>query len=307
MSSEIFQWGGFHLLIAILLVLDLGVIHRKAHAPTLKEALGWTLFCIVLAGIFNGYIYLHEGPDRALEFLTGYLIEKSLSVDNILVFLVVFSAFKTPAAYQYKVLYWGVIGALILRLGLIVAGIALIDAFRWMGYIFGAFLAITGVRLMRERKPKIEAEKNIVVRWAKKWMRITPEFVGSCFFVIKKSKLWATPLFLVLIAIETTDFIFALDSIPAIFAVTHDPFIIYTSNVFAILGLRSLYFVLREFIALFRLLQYGLGAILIFTGSKMILEPFYSIPLLVSLSVIITILGVSFAYSLLTPRATKRS
>jgi len=282
-----------------VLALDLGVLHRKAHAVSLKEALTWCCAWVSLALIFNIGIYIWQGPEKALEFLTGYLIEYSLSVDNIFVFVVIFSYFSVPAVYQHRVLFWGILGALIMRGIFIAMGVALLSAFHWMIYVFGGFLVVTGVRLLFTGEEKIEPEKNPLIRLLRRFMNVTPEYQGQRFFYRKGGKLWATPLLLVLLVIETTDVIFAVDSIPAIFGITLDPFIVYTSNVFAILGLRSLYFLLSGIIDKFRYLKIGLSFVLCFIGVKMMTADFYKFPISVSLGIVAGILAVSVVASLL--------
>lgn len=298
MSTEVIRWIGFHILVVFLLVLDLGVFHRRHHVIKLKEALWWTLFWISISLLFNVYIYFYVGPVQAIQFFTGYLIEKSLSIDNIFIFLVIFSYFKVPNKDQYRVLFHGIIAAFVLRLTLILVGASLLDTFGWLKYFFSLFIAYTGFRLMTERERPFSPEKNRLIRFAKKHMRFTEDFAGGRFFISKKGVLYATPLFLVLLVVESTDLIFALDSVPAILAITTDKFIVYTSNVFAILGLRSLYFVVHRFIKLFRYLKIGLGLVLIFIGFKMGLSSIFPISLGVSLGIIATILMISMIYSL---------
>jgi len=253
-----------------MLALDLGVFHRKEHKVTFKEAISWSLVWIALALIFNGWIYYDQGKDKALEFLTGYLIEKSLSVDNIFVFVLLFSFFKVPEQYRHKVLFWGVLGALIMRAGFIAAGAVLIEKFHWIIYVFGAFLVFTGYKMLKKKTEDMHPENNPLVRWFVKRGKVTSDYHGNKFFVHINGQKLATPLFLCLLSVEFTDLIFAVDSIPAIFAITKDPFIVYTSNVFAILGLRSLYFALEGIITRFPYLRYGLALILIFIGLKML-------------------------------------
>ena len=299
MSEQIYVWVGFNLFVLLMLALDLGVFHRHTHEVKMKEALTWSGVWIGLALIFNLIIYFWKGPVVGLQFLTGYLIEKSLSVDNIFVFVLLFSYFQVPAKYQHKVLFWGILGALLMRAAFIVAGTALIVKFHWIIYIFGAFLIFTGIRMAMNKGTKIDPEKNPVVRGFKKLFPVTNEYHGSKFWVRQAGKMAATPLFIVLILIEFTDLIFAVDSIPAILAITSDPFIVYTSNVFAILGLRSLYFALAGLMHLFTYLHYGLAAILVFVGSKMLLTDIYKIPIGLSLGIILLILVASIVPSLL--------
>jgi tellurite resistance protein TerC len=284
----------------VMLILDLKVFHRKLHEIKMKEALGWSLFWIVLAVLFNVGIYFWRGPQAGLEFLTGYLIEKSLSVDNLFVFLLIFSYFRVPALYQHKVLFWGILGALVLRLVFILIGVALVERFHWMIYVFGAFLIITGIKLGLEKEKEIHPEKNLALRLFRRLMPVSSNYQGSQFFFKDSTgRRFATPLFVVLLVVETTDVIFAVDSVPAILAITRDPFIVYSSNAFAILGLRALYFALANLMQLFHHLHYGLSAILIFVGTKMLLADLYKIPIAVALGIIAGILLLSIIASLL--------
>ncbi len=305
MPDRLFLWIVFNVFVLGMLALDLGVFHRKAHAVSLKEALVWCCVWVSLALTFNAGIYIWSGPEKALEFLTGYLIEYSLSVDNVFVFAIIFSYFAVPAAYQHRVLFWGIVGALVLRAIFIAMGAALLTAFHWMIYVFGGFLIITGIKLLLTGDHKLEPEKNPVVRLVRRVMRVTPEYHGKHFFLRNKGQLWVTPLFLVLVVIESTDVIFAMDSIPAIFGITLDPFIVYTSNVFAILGLRALYFLLAGIMDMFRYLKVGLSLVLCFVGAKMMIVDFYKIPIGVSLGVVAGILGISIVASLLSPPKAK--
>jgi tellurite resistance protein TerC len=281
-----------------MLALDLGVFHRKTHEVSVKEALTWTFVWIFLAMVFNTIIFYWKGQQSALEFFTGYLVEKALSVDNIFVFIMIFSYFQIPSKYQHKVLFWGILGALIMRVIFIFAGVALIEKFHFTIYIFGALLIYTGYKMFYHNNAKIEPDKNPVIRFFKKFMPVTPVLHEDKFFVKLDGKRFATPLFLVLILIETTDLIFAVDSIPAILAITQDQFIVYTSNVFAILGLRSLYFALAGVIHRFWLLSYGLAVVLVFVGIKMLLIDFYKIPIEWSLLFIATLITGSIFLSL---------
>jgi tellurite resistance protein TerC len=244
MDDMFVLWTSFNVFVLAMLALDLGVFHRKTHEITLREALIWTSVWISLAMIFNLFVYYYFDKETAIEFFTGYVIEKSLSIDNIFVIIMIFSYFNVPKTYQHKVLFWGILGALVMRVIFILSGIELIHRFHWLIYIFGGFLVITGIRMLTSGDEKLEPEKNPLVKLARKIFRFTPDFEGDQFFVIKDGVRWATPLFLVVIMIEFTDLIFAVDSIPAILSISDDPFIVYTSNVFAILGLRSLYFAL---------------------------------------------------------------
>jgi tellurite resistance protein TerC len=292
-------WISFNLFIVMMLILDLGVFHRKAHAVSIKEALLWTCIWIGLAFCFNVFIYYYMGTDKAYEFLTGYVIEKSLSVDNIFVFIMIFSYFQVPPSAQHKVLFWGIAGALVMRIIFILTGIELIHRFHWLIYIFGAFLIFTGIRFVTQKEVEMDLEKNPIVRFIKKFMRVTTDFKGDSFFVTIDKKLWATPLFVVVILIEASDLIFAVDSIPAILAISDDSFIVYTSNVFAILGLRSLYFALAGIEKYFAYLKYGLSVVLVFIGIKMCIADWYKIPIEISLSFIVFTLGTALFASLL--------
>lgn len=283
-------WIGFNAFVLLMLALDLGVFHRKEHKVTFKEAISWSVVWVTLALIFNGWIYYDQGKDKALEFLTGYLIEKSLSVDNIFVFVLLFSFFKVPEQYRHRVLFWGVLGALLMRAGFIAAGAVLIEKFHWIIYVFGAFLVFTGYKMLNKKTEDMHPEDNPLVRWFVKKGKVTSDYHGKNFFVRINGQKLATPLFLCLLSVEFTDLIFAVDSIPAIFAITKDPFIVYTSNVFAILGLRSLYFALEGIITRFPYLRYGLALILIFIGLKMLAVDIYKIPVVASLAVIAVIL-----------------
>ena len=294
-------WIFFNLFVLAMLALDLGVFHRKSHEVSVREALTWTCVWITLAMIFNVFVYYYFDRSKALEFFTGYLIEKSLSVDNIFVIILIFSYFKVPSAYQHKVLFWGILGALVMRVIFILTGVELIHRFHWLIYIFGGFLIYTGIRMLLAGDLKIEPEKNPIVKLARKIMPITSSFEGDKFFVKQQGKTWATPLFLVVILIETTDLIFAVDSIPAILAISDDSFIVYTSNVFAILGLRSLYFALAGIEKYFKYLKYGLSAILVFVGVKMCIVDLFKIPIEVSLIVIGFTLMIAMVSSRLFP------
>jgi tellurite resistance protein TerC len=281
-----------------MLALDLGVFHRKSHDVTIKEALTWTFVWVFLALIFNVIIYYWRGGQQALEFFTGYLVEKALSVDNIFVFIMIFTYFQIPTKYQHKVLFWGIIGALIMRVIFIFAGVALLEKFHFTIYLFGALLIFTGYKMFNHNNSKINPGKNPVIRFFKRFMPVSPTLSEDKFFIKIDGRRFATPLFLVLILVETTDLIFAVDSIPAILAITQDHFIVYTSNVFAILGLRSLYFALAGVVHRFWLLSYGLAIVLIFVGIKMILIDFYKIPIEWSLLFIATIITGSIFLSL---------
>ncbi len=307
MPDRLFLWIGFNLFVLAMLVVDLGIFHRKAHEVSLREALSWSVVWISLALLFNLGIYHFWGSEKALEFLAGYLIEKSLSVDNIFVFLMIFSYFAVPARYQHRVLFWGILGALVMRAIFIAAGAALLSAFHWIIYVFGGFLIITGIKMLFAGDEKLEPERNPAVRLLRRVMHVTSDYHGQRFTIRTDGRLYATPLLLVLVVVETTDVIFAVDSIPAIFAVTSDPFIVYTSNVFAILGLRALYFLLAGVMEMFRYLKVGLSFVLCFVGVKMLLVDFYKIPIGVSLGAVAGILAVSILFSLPFALRSKRN
>jgi tellurite resistance protein TerC len=308
MDTPIWLWIGFNIFVLAMLALDLGVFHRKSHAVSGKEALTWSLVWISLSLVFNAVIYFYwdrmapnstyTNGEAALAFFTGYLIEKSLSVDNIFVFILIFSFFAVPAAYQHRVLFWGILGALIMRGTLIAVGAALLEEFHWIIYVFGAFLIFTGIRMALQHEEHVQPDKNPVVKFFRRFMPVTENFEKDQFFVRRAGKLFATPLFLILLVVESTDLIFAVDSIPAIFAVTRDPFIVYTSNVFAILGLRALYFLLANVMDKFQYLKFGLSAVLVFIGVKMVIVDFYKIPIGISLGVVAGILTISILASL---------
>ena len=315
-TGTIWLWVGFNLFVLAMLALDLGVFHRHAHVVSIKEASIWSVVWISLALTFNAGLYFfwdvlapasaYSNADAALAFLTGYLIEKSLSVDNIFVFVLIFTYFAVPAAYQHRVLFWGIIGALLMRGALIAVGAVLLKEFHWIIYIFGAFLVFTGVKMALHRNEELHPERNPVVRLFRRIMPVADKFEGDKFFIRRAGAWVATPLFIVLLLVESTDLIFAVDSIPAIFAVTNDPFIVYTSNVFAILGLRSLYFVLAGMIHKFVYLKQGLAVVLCFVGTKMLLVDIYKIPVAASLGVIATILTIAVIASLLRARRLDR-
>lgn len=299
MSEETILWGSFSLFVLGMLALDLGVFHRKSHAVSVKEALTWTAVWITLAMIFNLFVYYYFDKEKALEFFTAYLVEKSLSVDNIFVIIMIFSYFSVPNAYQHKVLFWGIFGALVMRVIFIFAGIELIHKFHWLIYLFGGFLVFTGARMVFGKDKPINPEESPLVKLIRKLFPVTNSFEEDNFFVKRDHKTWATPLFIVVVLIEATDLIFAVDSIPAIIAISEDPFIVYTSNVFAILGLRSLYFALAGIEKYFKYLKYGLATILVFVGIKMCIVDFYKIPVEISLIVITFLLAISMIASVL--------
>lgn len=295
-------WIGFNVFVLALLALDLGVFHRKAHAVTVKEAAGWSAVWIALGLAFGAGIWWFEGKEPAFQYLAGYLIEKSLSVDNIFVIALIFSFFAVPALYQHRVLFWGILGALVMRGALIAAGSLLLSRFHFLVWVFGAFLVFTGVKMAFHDQKELHPEKNPLVRLARKVFPVTEAYEGQAFFVRRAGRLFATPLFLVLLVVESMDLVFAVDSVPAIFAVTSDPFLVYTSNVFAILGLRSLYFLLAGFMGRFVYLKLGLSVILVFVGLKMALAQFLKIPVGISLGVIGGVLALSVGVSLLATR-----
>ena len=299
-------WAGFILLVLALLALDLGVFHRKAHAVSTREALIWTAVWIGLALVFNVGVYAWFGRDTALDFLTGYIIEKSLSVDNIFVFAVLFSHFAVPAVLQHRVLFWGILGAIVMRGGFILAGAALIERFHWVMYVFGGLLAITGIRLLFKAEAHADPAQNVLFKAFRRVVPATHEYHGSQFIVREAGRWVATPLLLVLLAIESSDVLFAVDSIPAIFAITTDPFIVFTSNIFALLGLRSLYFALAGVIDRFRELKPALALVLIFVGAKMLLADLIKVPVLVSLAVIVTLLAGAVVVAVVRERHNKR-
>ncbi len=296
-------WLFFNLFIIAMLALDLGVFHRTAHVVRLKEALGWSAVWIAMAMLFNIWIWKALGGQKGTEFLTGYLIEKSLSVDNVFVFAVLFSFFGVPAQYQHKVLFWGIFGALVMRAVMIFSGAALIASFTWLIYFFAALLVLTGLKMIFGSHETINPEKNIAIKLLRRLMPVTKEYHGQKFFVRQAGRLAATPLFAVLLCIEVTDLVFAVDSIPAIFAITQDTFIIYTSNVFAILGLRALYFALSGILPYFHFLKYGLGVILCFVGVKMSLaHSAWKIDTMISLAVVAAVLSLSVIASIIHRR-----
>lgn len=302
LSGTIWLWIGFNIFVLAMLALDLGVFHRKAHTVSIKEASIWSVVWITLAMAFNAGVYFFSGPEPALQFFTGYLIEKSLSVDNIFVFGLLFTYFKVPAAYQHRVLFWGVLGALVLRGILIVLGTSLLDTFHWIIYLFGAFLIFTGVRMIFHKEEEVHPERNPLLKLVRRIVPVTHGYEHDRFIVRRAGQVLVTPLLLVLLVVETTDLIFALDSIPAIFAVTPDPFIVYTSNVFALLGLRCLYFVFANAMAKFYYLKLGLAVVLSFVGVKMVLADIYHIPTTLSLAVIAVVLATAIVASVVHAR-----
>jgi len=300
--THLWPWLLFNVFLVGMLVLDLTVFHRKAHVVKFREAIGWSCFWIALAGAFNAFVFWWRGEAAGLEFLTGYLIEKSLSVDNLFVFLLVFTWFQVPQQHQHRLLFWGILGALVMRLGFIFAGVALLERFHWLIYVFGAVLIVSGIKLWNEKEKQIDPGRNPVIGLVKRVLPVAADDHSGKFFVRRAGRLMATPLLLVLVVIETTDLLFAVDSIPAILAITRDEFIVYSSNAFAILGLRALYFALHGVMAMFHHLHYGLSAILVFVGAKMIAASWIEIPVWVSLAVVAGILALSIFASLKWPK-----
>jgi len=305
MTEPIWAWGVFLLVVLVMLMIDLGVFHRKAHVPSMKEAAIWSIVWIVVALIFNAVVWVWLGHQKALEFFTGYLVEKALSADNIFVFAALFNYFAVPPEYRHRVLFWGVLGAIVFRLTFILAGTALLKKFHWVIYIFGIIVIVSGIKLLMRKEEEIHPERNPVLRLARRFLPITPNYHGQKFFVRLDGKFMATPLTLVLLVVESTDIVFAIDSIPAIFAITRDPFIVFTSNVCAILGLRALYFVLEGMLRLFRYLDEGLAVILVFIGIKMLVSEFYKIPTEVALGVVAAVLAITITLSLIAERREK--
>lgn len=299
MAISTYHWLGFLAFLIIILFIDLGIFNKKEHEITIKEAIIWTFIWITLALIFNVGIFFFLGHEKGIEFFTGYLLEKSLSVDNIFVFVLLFKYFSVPKKYQHKVLYWGIIGALIMRAILITLGATLITYFHWIIFIFGGFLIVAGLKMAFQKEGRIEPEKNPIVKLIKKYLPVTDKYEKEKFFIRRETGLLATPLLIVLVIIETTDFIFAFDSIPAILAITRDIFIVFTSNAFAILGLRALYFALAGFIDKFKYLKTGLSVVLVFVGMKMLISDVVHISTLLSLMIIVTCLLISLIISLL--------
>jgi tellurite resistance protein TerC len=295
-------WIGFSVLVLGLLALDLGVLNRKAHAPSMREAAGLTALWIGIAAAFGAFVYWKYGYVKAAEFTTGYVVEKALSVDNLFVFLVLFRSLAVPAAYQHRVLFWGILGALITRGLFIFVGAALLDRFHWMIFVFGGFLVLTGLKLFFVAETEPHPERNVIVRLFRRLFPLTADYHGASFFVHVDGRRKATPLLLAVVAAEATDVLFATDSIPAVFAISRDPFIVYTSNIFAILGLRALYFLLASIMDRFHYLKYGLAAVLVFVGAKMVTGEHWHVPVHWSLLVILGLLTIAVVASLLRPR-----
>lgn len=304
MFDSVWPYVAFNGFVVLMLALDLGVFNKKDHVIGVKEALGWSALWIGLALVFNIGLYFTMGAQPATEFLTGYLLEKSLSVDNIFVIAMIFAALGIPAMYQHRVLFWGILGALVMRAIFIFAGVALIEKFHWTIYLFGALLVFTGIKMaIPKKEEEFDPEKSLAMRALRKFVPVFPKLDGNHFFTVQNGKRYATPLFAALLLVETTDLIFAVDSIPAILAITKDPFIVYTSNVFAILGLRSLYFAVAGIASMFRFIQYGLAAVLVFVGVKMLLVDLYKVPAFVSLAVVASLIAISMLASKLVPAA----
>ena len=302
MPTQTMTWITFNVFVVILLMLDLGIFHKGNRAISIKESLVWSIIWIIVALAFNAGVYFWYGTEKALAFLTVYIVERSLSVDNIFVFVLVFSYFCVAPQFQYKILFWGILGALVMRAAFIIAGVALIHRFAWLTYVFGAMLVYIGMKLAFEKEKEIHPEKNPVVNLFRKFFPVSRDHANGSFFTKIDGRIFATPLFLVLIVIETTDVIFAVDSIPAALAISTDSFVIYSANVFAILGLRALYFALAGAMETFHYLNYGLSVVLTFVGAKMLLANYYHISITWSLGIITLVLAVSILLSLLKPR-----
>ena len=302
--NQLTFWILFNLFVAAMLALDLGVFHRRPHTVKFKEALGWSVMWVALAMSFAVLVYWWHGHIAMLEFITGYVIELSLSIDNLFVFLMIFRYFKVSGANQHKVLFWGILGALVMRGVFILAGVGLIGRFHWIIYVFGVLLVYSGLKLLRHDSANVDPSKNPVLRMFRRWVPVTHDYVGGQFFV-RRPGLFATPLFVVLLVVETTDILFAVDSIPAILAITLNAFIVYTSNVFAILGLRSMYFALAGMMELFQYLHYGLSCVLIFVGLKMLASHYLTMPTWVALTVVAGVLGTSILASILARPKTR--
>ena len=300
-------WAAFIGFVLLMLALDLGVFHRKSHVVGFKEAAIWSGVWVALSLLFAGWVFLDFGSVKGTEFLTGYVIEKSLSVDNIFVFVMIFGALGIPAIYQHRVLFWGILTALVLRAVMIVGGAAAIEKFHWLIYVFGGFLVLTGIKMFFTRNKAESPEDSKLLAWARRVIPSTTRFDGDRFFTRENGRRLATPLFMALLLVEASDVIFAVDSIPAIFAITTDPFIVFTSNIFAILGLRSLFFMLAGLVDRFRYLKVGLAGVLVFVGVKMLIVDVYKVPPALSLAIIVTILGASIWVSLAATRKEART
>jgi tellurite resistance protein TerC len=301
-DQTVLLWGGFTLFIVVMLALDIGLFHRKPHVIGMREALAWTAAWIAFALAFNAGVWFWFGSRTALEFFTGYLVEKALSIDNVFVFILIFSYFETPAAYHHKVLFWGIVGAIVARTIFILGGLALLATFHWTMYVFGAFLLATGISMMMRKREGYSPDRNPAIRLARRWLRITDHYENGRFLVRQNGHWSVTPLLIVLLAVESSDIIFAVDSIPAVFAITREPFIVYSSNIFALLGLRALYFVVAGFMRSFHFLHYGFASIIVILGIKMLLSDVYKVPIGASLGLIVVILTIAVIASLLRPR-----
>ena len=302
MDYPIWLWVGFTVFVLLLLTIDLGVFHRKAHAVGLREAAGWYVVWVSLAILFNVGIFLWLGADKGTEFLAGYIIEVSLSVDNVFVFLIIFSYFAVPAQYQHRVLFFGILGAIVMRGLFIATGVTLLNMFQWLIYAFGAFLIFTGIKLALRKEEEVHPERNPVLRLARRILPVTPGYEGQRFFIRRHGRLMATPLFMVVLVVEASDLVFAMDSVPAILAITRDPFIVWTSNIFAILGLRALFFLVAGILRHFRYLKVGLALVLCFVGVKMVISDFYHVSTPLSLGAVAGILAVTMLASYLATR-----
>ncbi len=302
MPGQALRWVVFGTIVLVMLALDLGVFHRRAHVVRLREAIVWSAVWIALSLLFNLGVYVYLGPQAGLDFLTAYVIEKSLSIDNIFVFLLIFSYFSVPSQFQHRVLFWGIIAALFMRAFFIAAGLTLIQRFEWIVFVFGAFLIFTGIRMAVRKGGEIHPERNPILKLFRRLFAVSNEYEGARFFVKKDERWIATPLLIVMLVVETSDLVFAVDSIPAVLAITVDPFIIYTSNIFAILGLRALYFALAGIMELFHYLHYGLSAILVFVGVKMLISHIYHVPTVLALGFIAATILISVVASILDPR-----
>ncbi len=301
MSGDTWMWIGFNVVIVVLLFLDLKVFHRRSHVISVKESLLWTAFWIGLSLLFNLGIYFWKDSETALQFLTAYVVEKSLSVDNLFVFFMIFTYFAVPSLYQHKVLFWGILGAIVMRLAFILAGVTLIEHFTWTLYVLGALLIFAAIRLAVRKDAQVDPEKNPVVRLFRRFVPVTDGYEGDRFFIRRAGRWLATPLFVVVVVVESTDIVFAIDSVPAVLGITTDTFIAYSSNVCAILGMRALYFALAGIIGMFRYLMYGLFAVLLFIGVKLMIGNFYEIPVGVALAVVGGVFILSIVASLLHP------
>jgi tellurite resistance protein TerC len=298
-------WILFNLFVLAMLALDLGVFNRRAHTVSFREALGWSAMWVGLAAAFAVLVYFWHGRAASLEFATGYLIELSLSIDNLFVFLVIFRYFRVPGELQHRVLFWGIVGALITRGAFILAGVSLIQRFHWLIYVFGGLLVYSGIGLLRQGDEEIHPEKNLVLKLFRQWIPVTEDYVGNKFWV-RQPGLYATPLVVVLLVVETTDIVFAVDSIPAVLAITMNAFIVYTSNVFAIVGLRSMYFAVAGLMEWFEYLHYGLSVVLILIGAKMLVSHYYVVPTAVALGTVAGVIAVSVVVSVVWPRRRRR-